>query len=147
MSVVERRMACRADDVLAVLADGWLYPTWVVGASRVRAVSAGWPLPGSRISHSFGPWPLAIDDDSVSLAWFPEHGIELQARGWPAGEARVRVAVTPEGSGCRVRLTEDAVRGPGTWVPRPLRSAALHVRNVETLRRLEWLAARREPAR
>lgn len=138
-------MACSADAVLRVLRDGWLYPTWVVGASRVRAVSDDWPEPGSRISHSVGLWPFTIDDDSVSLAWFPEHGIELQARGWPAGEARVRVSVVADGPGCVVRITEDAVRGPGTWVPRPIRSAALHVRNVESLRRLEWLAARREP--
>lgn len=143
MSVVERDMACPAENVLRVLADGWLYPTWVVGASRVRAVSEEWPAPGSRIAHSFGPWPLVINDETVSLAWLPDQGIELQARGWPAGEARVRIEVTSRGSGCRVRITEDAVRGPGTWVPRPLRSAALHVRNVETLRRLEWLAARK----
>ncbi|RHA44434.1 SRPBCC family protein, partial [Cellulomonas rhizosphaerae] len=121
-------MECGADDVLRVLADGWLYPTWVVGASRVRAVSDDWPQPGSLIAHSFGAWPLVIDDVSVSLAWFPDHGIELQARGWPAGEARVRIEVAPDGPGCLVRITEDAVRGPGSWVPRPVRSTALHVR-------------------
>ena len=49
-------------DVFAVLADGWLYPSWVVGASRVRGVDGTWPQPGSRIHHSVGVWPLLIDD-------------------------------------------------------------------------------------
>jgi len=144
MTTVERSMACPASAVLGVLTNGWLYATWVVGASRVRAVSAAWPEPGTRIAHSFGLWPLTIDDITISRAWAPDVGIELQARGWPAGEARVRITVADTGDGCRVRMSEDAVRGPGTLVPRPLRALVLRPRNVESLRRLEWLAVRAE---
>ena len=45
---VSRSVAAPAEAVWAVLADGWQYATWVVGASRVRAVDAGWPRAGTR---------------------------------------------------------------------------------------------------
>src|SRR6478736_6110904 len=144
MTTVERSMPCSASAVFRVLTDGWLYPVWVVGASRMRAVAAGWPEPGTRIAHSFGIWPLVVDDVTVSRAYDPDTMLELQARGWPAGEARVRITVTGTDDGCLVRISEDAVRGPGTLVPRPLRSLVLRPRNVEALRRLEWLAVRAE---
>lgn len=133
--------------VLGVLADGWSYSSWVVGTARIRAVDATWPEPGARILHSVGLWPALLDDSTVVRAWDPERSIELQARGWPAGEARVLIEVEPEhaGSGCRIRVTEDADKGPGTAVPRPVRSALIGPRNVETLRRLILLAERRAP--
>ena len=43
--------------VFAVLSNGWLYPSWVVGASRIRAVEAAWPAEGAKIHHSFGIYP------------------------------------------------------------------------------------------
>lgn len=147
MVTVTRRMRCPADAVLAVLADGWTYATWVVGTSRIRGVDPDWPRPGSRIAHSAGLWPAVVDDVTVALAWDRAAGrLELQARGWPAGEARVLLRVRADGDECLVRLDEDAVRGPAALVPRPLRRAALLPRNTETLRRLAMLAERR-PAR
>ena len=46
MSTNVRSMNCSPEDVFAVLADGWLFPTWVVGASRMRDVDAAWPEVG-----------------------------------------------------------------------------------------------------
>jgi len=132
---------------LDVLADGWSYAIWVVGTSRIREVDQRWPAEGSRVAHSVGIWPAMIDDMTTSLRWYPERGIEMQARGWPAGEARVRIEVEPMPGGCLVRLTEDAVRGPGTLIPKALRTAALVPRNTETLRRLAMLAEGRSTAR
>ena len=86
---------CSAEDVFAVLADGWVYPVWVVGASRMRAVDDDWPEVGSRLHHSAGAWPLLIDDTSEVLAYDPPRAMVLQARGWPAGEARVEITVEP----------------------------------------------------
>src|SRR6478609_4162544 len=37
MSVTVRRFDCTPEQVFAVLADPWVYPSWVVGASRLRA--------------------------------------------------------------------------------------------------------------
>ena len=67
--------------------------------------------------------------------------------GWPAGEARVRITVVPGAAsgGCTVRISEDADKGPGRLVPRPVRSAVIGPRNVETLRRLVHLAERSVP--
>jgi hypothetical protein len=146
MVVLTRQMRCPPDDVLRVLADGWSYATWVVGSSRIRGVDAGWPAPGSRIAHSVGVWPLVINDVTIAHGWDPERGIELRARAWPAGEAHVRIQVEPHAGGCTVRMAEDAVRGPSTLIPRPVRSALLVPRNAETLRRLAMLAEGRSSA-
>ncbi|WP_435737613.1 SRPBCC family protein [Cellulosimicrobium sp. PMB13] len=146
MVTVTRTARCSKDAVLAVLADGWSYSTWVVGTARIRAVDAGWPAPGSRILHSVGLWPALLDDETVVRAWDPAGSLDIQARGWPAGEARVRIDVVEAGAdGCRIRIVEDADRGPGTLVPKPVRSAAIAPRNRETLRRLALLAERRTP--
>jgi hypothetical protein len=145
MVTVTRAARCTPDAVLRVLADGWSYSTWVVGTARIRAVDPTWPEPGTRILHSVGMWPALLDDETVVRAWDPERSIELQARGWPAGEARVLIEVTPVAVGCLIRITEDADKGPGTLAPRPLRSAVIRPRNVETLRRLALIAERQAP--
>ncbi|WP_275001488.1 SRPBCC family protein [Promicromonospora iranensis] len=147
MVTVMQAARCTPDAVLRVLADGWSYSTWVVGTARIRAVDAAWPEPGTRILHSVGLWPALLDDETVVRAWDPERSIELQARGWPAGEARVLIEVKPvaSGEGCMIRVTEDADKGPGRLVPQPVRSAVIGPRNTETLRRLAALAERRSP--
>src|SRR3712207_1832498 len=136
MAVVEKHVGCPAEQVVAILADGWSYAAWVVGASRIRSVDDNWPEPGSTIHHSAGAWPLVINDSTVSRRWDGSSRLELQARGWPLGEARIRIEVTPDDGGCLIRMAEDAVRGPGTLMPKPLRDAVLVPRNRETLRRL-----------
>lgn len=133
-------MPCAAGYVSEVLADGWLFGLWVVGSARIRDVDAGWPGQGAKIHHSFGVWPVLIDDVSECIAWQPDRKLALMARGWPAGEASVELTIEDRAIGCRVTIVEDAVRGPGTFIPRPLRSVVLNWRNVEALRRLEYLA-------
>lgn len=144
MAVVEKHVGCPAESVLEILRDGWSYAAWVVGASRIRSVDARWPEQGSEIHHSAGAWPVVLNDKTVSLRWDGTSLLELQARGWPMGEARVRIEVLPDssggGTGCTIRMTEDAVKGPGVLLPKPLRSAVLVPRNRETLRRLALLA-------
>lgn len=127
------------EKVWEVLADGWLFPLWVVGATRMRAVDEGWPAVGTQLHHSVGSWPLVIDDTTSSLACEPGSRLELQARAWPAGEARVVLRLTPVPEGTEVTIEEDADSGPALLVPRPLRSAMLAWRNTETLRRLASL--------
>ena len=61
----DRVLQAEPDAVWEILSDGWLYPLWVVGASRIRAVEGSWPMPGSRIHHSVGTWPLLISDETV----------------------------------------------------------------------------------
>lgn len=140
MSRNVRVLRCRPEDVFRVLADGWLYPSWVVGASRMRAVDGTWPGVGSELHHSFGVWPALIDDTTVSEAWHPPHRAVMRAKGWPIGEARVAIDVKPRGSGCAVRIQEEAVTGPGRLIPRPILDGLLSLRNRETLHRLAYLA-------
>jgi hypothetical protein len=133
--------------VFGVLADGWLYPSWVVGAARIRAVDDTWPAAGASIHHSVGSWPLLLDDSTTVQEFVPDERIVLRARAWPAGEADVEITVRALPDGCEVTISEDAVSGPGRFVPGPVRHPALHWRNTETLRRLAFLAegAAREP--
>ncbi|RZS63612.1 polyketide cyclase/dehydrase/lipid transport protein [Agromyces ramosus] len=140
MSRNVRAMSCPPTAVFGVLADGWLYPTWVVGASRMRDVDAAWPAERSRLAHSVGVWPVLIDDETVSLEWDPPHRAVVRAKGWPLGEARVTIEVRPRGTGCVVRLQEEPVEGPGAWVPRFLIEPMLFLRNRETLHRLAYVA-------
>ena len=143
MGTVQQDFDTSIEDVLAVLADGWLYATWVVGASRIRDVDPDWPAAQARIHHSAGIWPAVVDDATIVLEWLPPHRMKLQARGWPAGEATVTIDLEPLSSGCRVTLNEDITKGPFTLVPKPLRSALLNYRNRECLRRLGFLATGR----
>lgn len=140
MSRNVRVLHCRPDDVFRVLADGWLYPSWVVGASRMRDVDDAWPATGSRLHHSFGVWPLLIDDATVVEAYDPPRRLVIRPKGWPLGEARVSIEVKPRGETSVVRIQEEAVAGPGRFIPRPLLDLGLYVRNVETLHRLAYLA-------
>jgi uncharacterized protein YndB with AHSA1/START domain len=130
--------------VWEVLSDGWLYPLWVVGASRMREVDTEWPQPGARLHHSVGSWPALIDDTTTVRECEPEHRLRLIARAWPGGEAEVELTLQPHASGCLVMIDEDAVSGPGRLVPHPVRGLLLQWRNVETLRRLAFLAERRQ---
>ena len=140
MSRNVRELRCAPEDVFAVLGDGWLYPAWVVGASRMRDVDERWPAAGSELHHSFGVWPALIDDETVIEECDPPRRIVMRARGWPIGEARVTIDVKPRGERCVVRIQEEAVAGPGRFVPEPLLDVMLHWRNSETLHRLAYLA-------
>jgi uncharacterized protein YndB with AHSA1/START domain len=140
---VEATVKATPESVWRVLADGWLYPLWVVGASRIRQVDDTWPEPGSKIHHSVGLWPAVINDDTEVIECLPESVIGLRAKAWPAGEATVTVRLEPQGAGTRVRMQEDLTAGPARLVPKPMRAPVLVPRNRESLRRLAWLAERR----
>ncbi len=144
MSENSRIVAATPDQVWRVLADGWLYPLWVVGATRMRDVDEHWPAVGARLHHSVGVWPLTIDDTTEVLAEKPSSMLRLRARAWPGGEADVELYIEPEGAGARITIREDAVKGPGLLVPAPLRHLQLAWRNTEALRRLAYLVERRE---
>jgi hypothetical protein len=130
------------DQVWAVLADGWSYAGWVVGASRIRSVEAGWPSAGTRIHHSAGSWPLLLNDESTAVESEPGRRLVLQAEGWPFGEATVDISLEPRGTGCRIIMREDVTKGLGRVIPKPVRQLALKPRNRESLRRLALLAER-----
>ncbi|KPG88460.1 SRPBCC family protein [Frigoribacterium sp. RIT-PI-h] len=140
MSTTHRFIEASPHDVFDVLSDGWLFPSWVVGSARIREVDLTWPSVEATIHHSFGVWPLVIDDVTTILEWDPPVRAVFHAKGWPMGEARVEIDVRNRMGGCFVTMTEYAVAGPGRLVPKPLMDPPLHWRNKEALQRLAWLA-------
>lgn len=133
-------MSCIPEDVFRVLGNGWLYPAWVVGASRMRDVDETWPRPGAELHHSVGVWPALLDDTTVVEEWDPPHRMVMRAKGWPIGEARVTLRVRSYGDGTMVRIDEEPVSGPATLLPGVLTTPLLRWRNSETLHRLAYLA-------
>ena len=132
-----------ADAVWAVLADGWLYPLWVVGATHMRAVDENWPAVGSQLHHSVGVWPLQLSDTTTVLEVEPGRMLTLQARAWPAGTARVVIRLEPTTQGCRIHMAEEADRGVGWLVPSLVQAPGVLLRNTETLSRLRDVAEHR----
>lgn len=143
MSDTSRTIHASADKVWDVLSDGWLYPLWVVGATRMREVDHHWPGVGAKLHHSAGVWPLVIDDTTEVVDVEPGRLLSLRARGWPAGEASVVISLEEQGDDTLVTIEEDAVSGPGQLVPGLVRQPLLAWRNVEALSRLAAVAERR----
>jgi hypothetical protein len=129
--------------VFAVLADGWAYASWVVGASHIRDVDAEWPAPGSLIHHSVGVWPVVVSDVSEVISVEPGHRLELKVKAWPMGEGRVIVELAPDGDGTIATMREEFTDGPGKLVPEVAIGPILKARNNESLRRLADIAVHR----
>lgn len=143
---VTRDIAAPRSQVWDVLADGWTYSQWVVGNSRIRAVDDDWPAPGTRILHSVGVWPAVIDDETVVLSCIPQQELVLLAKVSPVGAARVALRLSDIPDGCRLEMSEVAVRGPLRFLPDRLQLAGVWPRNRECTWRLAGLAERREPS-
>lgn len=143
MSVTKRLVHATPEHVWEVLCDGWLYPLWVVGASRMRDVDDHWPEVGSKLHHSVGTWPLLLDDYTEVLEVQQHSLLRLRARAWPTGAAEVVLRLRPVGAETEIVMEEDAVAGPGRLMPKPFRDPGLHWRNLEALERLAYLVERR----
>ncbi len=143
MSTNRRLVEASVDEVWKVLSDGWLYPVFVVGASRMREVDDHWPAVGAELHHSVGVWPAMLDDTTSVVDAAPPTMLRLRARAWPGGAAEVVFRLHPHGEQTEVVIEEDAVSGPGRLVPKLLRDPPLAWRNVETLRRLAFVVENR----
>lgn len=137
-----------ADQVWAVLADGWSYAAWVVGASRVRDVDRAWPQAGSCVHHSIGAWPVLIHDRTKVIESRPSSLLELDVAVWFVGRGVVRFEVEPlTGATCRVTMREHMVAGLLDVPPEAAVDPLLARRNDETLRRLAAIARGRRELR
>ena len=142
---VTRDIHASRRQVWDVMADGWTYSQWVVGNSRMRAVDADWPAPGSSIHHSIGVWPLLLNDETVVEKSEPLEELVLHAKGRPFGGARIILRLSDIPDGCRVEMQEFPVSGPAAVMPNRLSDIAVYPRNRETLWRLGALAERLKP--
>lgn len=139
MTANSRLVDATPREVWDVLADGWLYPVWVVGATRMRDVTDSWPGVGAKLHHSVGVWPVMLDDNTEVLESVVGEKLKLKARAFPAGAAEVEITLAVEGAQTRVTIEEEVVDGPATFVPAPAEAVALKWRNTETLRRLAYV--------
>jgi uncharacterized protein YndB with AHSA1/START domain len=149
VAAVERDLSVPPERVFGVLADGWLYGLWVVGASHIRDVDDEWPAVGSRIHHAFGVWPALVRDQTRVVESDPPRRLVLQARAWPAGSARIEVTAEPlPDGGSRLCMNEYPISGLGARLDNPLSEKLLYRRNIESVARLAALVERRpQPAR
>ena len=145
MSTNQHTIRATPERVWDVLADGWLYPLWVVGAARMRRVDPGWPDVGTRIHHSVGLWPFLINDHTEVLEVRRGEFLHLRARAWPVGAAEIAITLTPDNGHTDVMLEETVTSGPGALIPPPIEGLSLRWRNSEALHRLASLAEQREP--
>lgn len=139
MSRVSTVVDAPADEVWAVLADGWTYANWVVGTVKIRDVEPGWPEVGRKLHHAVGVWPLLLQDETEVVACEPQQRLQLQARGWPLGEATVEVLLEPDGERTLVQLHEQPTHGPGALLHNRVLDKLVDKRNEETLDRLRRL--------
>lgn len=143
MKEVSRHTDATPEQVWNVLSDGWLYTGWVVGTSHIRDVDAAWPAAGAKLHHAVGAWPLQIKDNTQVLESEPPRRLVLQARGWPAGEARVEINLVAENGGTLMSIGEQLTHGPGKWLDNPLQQKMLEARNREALDRLDAISTGR----
>ncbi|MEO6606200.1 MAG: SRPBCC domain-containing protein [Aeromicrobium sp.] len=139
MTANSRLVNATPSEVWNVLADGWLYPVWVVGAARMREVTDDWPAVGAKLHHSVGMWPVMLDDHTEVLDAVVERQLRLKARAFPAGAAEVTISLEPQEGQTHVTIDEKVVEGPAKLIPAPAEAVAMKWRNSETLRRLAYV--------
>ncbi|MFD2766269.1 SRPBCC family protein [Micromonospora eburnea] len=145
MIEVCRTIRTRPEQIFAVLADGWSYAGWVVGAAHIRNVDDGWPAVGTRVHHRLGPWPLQIEDQTVVRAMEPNRLLELEAHAGPFGIARIRLALEPlSDTTTRVRMSWTGAAGVARLIPESVLALMLRPRNSETLYRVDDIATHRK---
>jgi uncharacterized protein YndB with AHSA1/START domain len=140
---VSKRINASPERVWVELSDGWMYTGWVVGASHIRGVDGHWPDTGSRLHHEVGAWPLTVRDSTQVIESVPAQRLVLQARAWPAGEARIELSLEPDGTGTIVRMVEYPTNGAAKVLHNPVNEAILTKRNRESLDRLACIAENR----
>ena len=142
MITVTHQTPARPEQIWAVLADGWTYAAWVVGAcgsARWRAAGdAGQPHP-----------PLGRDVAAAGQRRDRGRGLRARAadpaegQGQGHGAAIVEIRLHDEGDRTRIEMREDATAGLGKLLPHTVRQALIAPRNTETVTRLALLAERR----
>ena len=137
MAINRRTFDATPEDVFDVLLDAQQYPNWVVGAKKIRAVEDLWPAVGSAFHHKLGAGSAEINDKTEILDLDAPNRIELRTFARPMGVARVVITAQGSESGTIVAISEKAEQGTKMHKASRLIDPVIHVRNIETLRRLE----------
>src|SRR3954452_19576923 len=143
MSVTETYVNAPPEDVYEVLSDPCSYAHWVVGASRTRKADSAWPQPGTKFHHTQGFFGLGVPDNTEVLEVERPRRLVLEARIRPFAVNKVDLRLHKRGTGTRVTMVEYPTGGIAKLVDNPLIDFALHLRNIESLRRLRRMAEAR----
>jgi uncharacterized protein YndB with AHSA1/START domain len=143
MARTKIRTTASPEQVFAVLTDPGAYADWVVGAKQIRAVDEAWPAPGSAFHHSLGAGPAMLNDSTTVTELDAPRRLVLCGRARPLTTMAIELDVHPVGEATEVTITERAATGAPRWLIGPaawLMDVLIHLRNVESLRRLRKLA-------
>jgi uncharacterized protein YndB with AHSA1/START domain len=140
--VTETYVNAPPEAVYDVLADPESYAHWVVGATRTRKADASWPRVGSKFHHTQGAFGLGLPDNTEVVAAARPRQLVLEARIRPFAVNKVEMRLRRRGRGTCVTMVEYPVGGIARKLDNPLLHAALHLRNLESLRRLRRMAER-----
>ncbi len=138
-----RRINALPAKVFEVLLDPESYGHWVVGSRATLRVDENWPAPGSAFYHSSGVGPTQTKDQTKVLEIDAPRRLLLEAYFRPFGVMRIHLSLTPSNGGTSVTMEEGPARGTTLSRISPLVSPIIHLRNKESLRRLEQLATQR----
>jgi uncharacterized protein YndB with AHSA1/START domain len=140
MSETHTHVKAEPDAVFDVLADPKSYAHWVVGSTRIRRAERKWPEPGAVFHHTQGALGVGLKDDTEVIASNRPRQIVLEVRARPFWIGKVEMRLRPSGDGTHVTMIEYPVSGFVKPFHNPLLDRLLHLRNVESLRRLRKLA-------
>lgn len=140
---VRRKVPATPTSIFEVLADGWAYADWVVGAKRIRRVDDSWPALGSTFGHEVGAGPATTSDRSMVVTVDPPQRLVLDVGFRPAGTARVDIRLDRVDDGATVVTLVETLRSGPIVHWRTLLWPVFMVRNAWSLRRLERLARHR----
>ena len=138
-SVVSLDMKATPEEIFEVLADGYAYDDWVVGAKQIRSVDDNWPAKDSRFHHTIGAGPIDIKDSTKVLEVDPPRKLVLSVRFRPAGTAVVELTLEPvDETTTKVTMKETPTSGAARAMALAT-SMMLLVRNEWSLLRLRRL--------
>lgn len=135
MTTVQATIRAPRADVWDALVDVRTYPTWLLGARRIRSVDDGWPAPGTAFHHVVGLGPLTIADATRAVAVDEGRRLELEVRARPAIVATVVLQLRDVVEGTEVTMEEHP-----TGIHRllaPVAAPLAQPRNRASLARLE----------
>ena len=147
MATTRVQITASPDDVFAVLADPDTYGHWVVGSDTIRDADLSWPEVGSRFHHRVGFGLLRLNDHTEVLEADPPHRLVLRARARPLATAEITFLLSAHDHGTEVTMIETAGDKLSRLVFNPFTDPLVHLRNVESLRRLRRMAEGRTVSR
>ncbi len=109
MTTVQTTIEAPLEVVWDAVVDVRSYPTWLIGARRIRRVDPDWPAPGSAFHHEVGFGPIRIADRTRCDAIDPPRRLELDVRALPLVHGKVTFELTPSSGSTDLTMEEHPI--------------------------------------